>query len=225
MPGLKLWYEQVAADVGPDQVPPQLLANSQTIYPGDPVVWTSVTGSQNRVRKLTATDISNLYQVTGSVAGILGFAPAGVATDASGNITTLAAPVSLTGRQVIYPAPSVALFEPIDPVSGRAMSSIFSTKNWIAGNLWESTTVTKSLIGTAVGIVISTLTGEAARFFWSSGAATKVGRIVEVDVQDPLFNTAVNANVQDTTHSNRAIVVVKLYTSMDQFDTNVIYAD
>lgn len=215
---------QVAADVGPDEIVPQLLANSESIYSGDPVVWTTVTGSQNRVRRLIQADITASY-TNGSLAGILGFMPAGVATDANGNITTLALPYSVTGRQPIYPVPSVAYFEPVDPTAGRAMSSIYSCKNWIGGYLWETTAVTRSLIGTAVGIVISTITGQAATYFWSTGAAAKVGRIVAVPADNtPNYGTAGTANVQNTTHNPRVALAVKLYSTYDEFETNVSYA-
>ncbi len=226
MPGFDLFYEQVSADVGPDMITPQLLANSQTIYSCDPVVGTTVTGSQLRVRRLVQGDIDALY-VNSTTAGILGFMPNGVATDASGNITTLAAPVSLTGRNTILAVPSVSYLEEVDQVSGRAMSSIYSVKNWIAGNLWETTAITESLIGTAVGILISTITGQAARYFWSTAATTKIGRIVQVDknASSPFWNAAATANVQNTTHNPRGIVVVKLYATYDQSETNVAYGD
>ncbi len=224
MPGMFFWNNFVSADAGPDELGLYMLASSQSIYACDPVVWTSVTGSQNRVRLLIQDDIDDLY-VNGSTAGVLGFMPEGVATDANGNITTLASPVALTGLQPIYAVPSVAYMEPRDPVSGRAQATIYSCLNQIGGYLWENTTVTQSLIGTAVGLVISTLSGQAPTFFWSSGATTKIGRIVAVNVQDPLFNTAVTANVANTTHNPRASLGVLIYPTYNQFITNVAYDD
>jgi hypothetical protein len=141
-------------------------------------------------------------------------------------LTAVASPLSLAGNVApIYPVPSLAGFEPQDPVSGALESSIYSVQNIICGYLWQTTAVTNSLIGTNVGLLISTLSGQAPTFFWSSAATTKIGRIVSVDVQHPLFNTTGTANVQDTTHNPRATVRVLLSSTYNQFLTNVAYDD
>ena len=225
MPGIWVWNNKVAGDIGPDLVPLQNIANSMQIYEGDPVVWTSVTGSQNRVRLLTSTDISNSY-VNSSTAGILGFAATDIATDSSGNFTALTSQVSLGGNVApVYNIGTIPGFEPVDPSSGRTRSMIYTCKNTMAGSLWETTAVTASLMGPAGGLYPSTI-GNAVTWFWSTAAAVKIARIVGFDSQHKMYNTTGTTNVVNTTHYARCPVGVLMYTTYDQYyTTNVAYGN
>lgn len=228
MPGFFDWRDQLAADAGPDQIGPfdvfsSLNTQALALYDYDPVVLG--TDSVTRLRKLTQTDISASY-TNSTIAGILGFAPAQLATDANGNSITVPSALSLAGGVANqYPINSMADYGPHNLATGRLQSSVISCKNLIAGGLWETTAVTTGLIGTMVGILISTLSGYAPTFFWSTAAAVKVGRIQAVDQQSPLFNTTGTANVQDTTHNQRCPVAVQILPAYDQYELVAVYTN
>lgn len=225
MPGLMLWQHRASGDIGPDMTPLEKIAVSQQIYRGDPCVWTTVTGSENRVRLAVAQDITDLWAHSGA-AGIFGFAPYDIGTDANGNFTTSTSPVSLAGNVApIYNVPTMAGFQPVDPSSGFTRANLWTCKNIIGGMLWETTAVTASLIGTAVGLYISTI-GNAATWFWSTAATTKIARIVGFDSQHKMYNTTGTTNVVNTTHYARCPVGVLMYTTYDQYyTTNVAYGN
>lgn len=217
MPGLFLWQERTPADVGPMRVGPFNVANSQSIYLGDPVVQTTVTGSQARIRLVSAADIAALYKDgSANIVGLLGITAYDIFTDSSGNAANPTSPTPLAANvKCTYPINSWGAFAPPDPVSGRMTASVFSVaaQNF-GGSLWENTTVTESLVGVAVGLLLSTLSG-VGYWFWSTAATTKIGTIQDVDEANPLFNTAVTANVQDTTHNNRCPVAVRISATYD----------
>lgn len=228
MPGFFDWRDQVAADAGPDQIGPfdvfsSLNTQALALYDYDPVVLG--TDSTARLRKLTQADITASY-TNSTIAGILGFAPAQLATDASGNSIAVPSPLSLAGGVAnVYPINSMADYGPHNVATGRLRSSAISCLNLIAGKLWETTAVTDALVGTMVGILISTISGNAPTFFWSTAASVKVGRIQAVDNQDPLYNTTGTANVQDTTHNKRCPVAVQILPAYDQNKLVAVYSN
>lgn len=172
---------------------------------------------------MTQDDIDDLY-TNSTVCGILGFAPAKVATDANGNSIAVPSALALAGNVAnIYPVNSMAQYGPSDLATGRQESSVISCRNQIAGSLWETTAVTEALLGTMVGILISTISGYAPTFFWSTGATTKIGRIVAVDTQNPQYNVVGTANVQDTTHYKRCPVAVRIVPAYDQYTLSTNY--
>lgn len=231
MPGMFYAKNPVKSNVGPDLLDPTILAysmNTQALapYEGDPMVWTTATGSQARQRKLTATDITNLYASGGNIIGVLGLAPASVGTDAAGAFQAPPVGTSILANVANrYNIPSMDGYAPQDPVTGATMASTISGNNFWGGSLWETTAVNESLVGTMVGILISTLSGQAPTFFWSTAATTKIARIVGVYTGMPLFNTTGVANVQDTTHSPRSPLYVRLLGTYDQFKTAFNYSN
>lgn len=188
------------------------------------MVVTTATGSEERVRILSQADITASYaQAGGTVCGILGFAKADLATDSSGHHTAPAYPVSVS-QQPHYAVLSLDYLNPSDPATGRARTNVFSAGSIIGGNLWENTTATAALNGVDVGILISTISGYAPTFFWSSAASIKVGEIFKVNEDDPYFNKTVSANVQDTTHNPRCLLGVRIFTAYQEALTGVAYA-
>lgn len=225
MAGLWFGLNPSAADAGPLLHPMQDLKASQTIDAGDPLVWDSM-NTNWQVRLLVADDITDVYNEGGGIAGILGFAPQDMQTDASGYLTTKTSAVSLAGGvKPIYQAPALNFFEPTNPVSGRARTSVISCKNYIYGYLWETTAIDQALIGTAVGLYPSTISGNTAMWYWSTAATTKIGRIVGYDEQNPLFYKTATANVLNTTHNPRCPVLIRMYPTYDQWETIYAYTD
>lgn len=232
MPGFFEIYDAGAGDMGPDQLdqPYDLLSSLNTaalaIYRMDPVVLTTVDGGVPRLRKVIQDDIDDLW-ADGTNIGYLGHSPQDVATDANGFATTIPSSISLYANvKNNYNIPSLAQFGPFNLATGRLRSSVISLKNQIGGYLWETTAVNDALIGTMVGMLISTLSGAAPTFFWSTAATTKIARITGIDDQNPfLFNTTATANVQDTTHNPRCAVYVKVLDAFNQALVTGNYAD
>lgn len=225
MPGFGIWYNPVTADIGPDARGLLKVANSQTWYGGEPLVKTTVTGSEVRLRMVAAGDISGGYLNGSDICGVYGIAKSGLATDASGNFTTVPSTVTLAGGvKPVYPLLSVEMGNPTDPATGRARANVFTCQNVLSGYLWENTTVTAALQETAVGLLLSTISS-VPYFFWSTAAATKIGVIHAVAEDDPYFNKAVTANVQDTTHYSRCVIAVRVLESYDQSLTVFNYAN
>ena len=229
MPGMSVFFDRIAGDVAPDRAGPFNLSNSLTAFDGDVAVGTTVTGGEVRIRRLLQDDIDDLYQEGGNTVGVLGIFESNVTTDANGNLQQPSPATALAGGVANqYPVGSFAGFQPKDPVTGRPRDEFLTPRNAWAGSLWENTTIDETLIGVAVGLLISTITtGSIAIpfYFWSSAATTKIGRIQTVDEFSPYFNKAVTANVQDTTHYNRCPVIVTVLPSYRQLDTLFNYAD
>ena len=199
------------------------VANSQTIYGGDPVVWTTVTGSENRVRILSAADITALYSTAAvDICGILGVAGSDLATSSTGAAASIAYPVAVA-NQPFYPVISHDYLNPPDPATGRFRANIYAASSIMSGYLWENTTITAASQGVDVGILRSTISS-VVYFFWSTAATTKIGEIYQVDTDDPYYNTAVTANVQDTTHYGRCRLGVRVFPTYQQSLTGVSYA-
>ena len=229
IPGFFNWADLVAADAGPNQIGPydvfsSLNTQALALYDYDPVVLGTDSASV-RLRKLTQDDITAAYLNT-TACGILGFAPANLATDANGNSIAVPSALSLAGNVAnVYPINSMAQYGPSNLATGRQQSSVISCQNLIGGNLWETTAVTGALNGTMVGILISTITGYAPTFFWSTAATTKIGRIWAVDTQNPRYNVTGASNVQDTTHKPRCPVAVQIVSAYDQYQLVTNYGD
>ena len=223
----------VKANVGPDLLYPldvlsSLNTQALAIQDGDPVVGTTVELSTLMQRKLTQADITASYQDgSAHTVGILGLAPERVSTGALGVYTSLVSPVSVFANTPnIYPVPTMAAYEPNDPTTGRVAAGIYSCLNVFGGDLWETTAVTRALIGTQVGILISTISGQSPTFFWSTAAAVKIAKIVQVpDSTTPLFGQTATANVQDTTHYPRCPVFVEVLAAYNQATNSYPYVD
>lgn len=223
MPGFSIYAELAATNIGPQTFDLVKLANSQTVFSGDPMVLTTATGSEERLRVLSAADIAALYATAGSVVcGIYGFMKADCATNSSGKHTAPAYAVSVS-QQPYYPVISLDYLNPNDPATGRARANVFAASSIIGGYLWENTTATSALNGVDVGILRSTI-NSVVTYFWSTAATTKIGEIFKVSEDDPYFNKTVTANVQDTTHYPRCQVGVRILTSFQQGLTGVDYA-
>lgn len=224
MPGFSVFTNPVQADVGDDLTTLLRVANSITAYQGDPMVPTDAVGSQVRYRQLSAADIAALYKNTATnVVGFTGLARADVATDSSGNATTVPSTVTLAGNvKPIYALPSLDAGNPPDPTDGRYRAIFETNKNLLAGPLWQNTTVDTTLAGTRVGIKISTI-GGVKYYFWDSAATTKIGFISEVFVDDAMFDQAATANVVDTTHYPRCPVVVHIDAAYVQVENGQVY--
>lgn len=226
MPGM--WYYSARGGIG--QIGPstqdQGLASSTTFYGGDILVRT-VISSNTVVRPLSAADITALYQDgSANVCGVYGLMPAPAVTNSSGLANSAPAfPGVNAATQNIYPVPSRAYGNAPDPVSGRSREGIevIDGNTVTGGYLWENTTITDNLRGTAVGILRSTISG-VVYYFWSSAATTKIGYIEEVTETDPYFNTAVTANTLNTTHNPRCAIGVRIIGSFQQAATLFSYA-
>jgi hypothetical protein len=225
------YYDAGSGDLGPDQLDQSydLLSSLNTqalaIYRGDPLVLTTVDGGVPRLRKVIQDDIDDLWIDTNTL-GFMGISPQNVATDANGFATTIPQVVAVYANVANnYNIPSLAQFGPSNLATGRLRSSVISVKNVIGGSLWETTAITDALIGTMVGMLISTISGQPPTFFWSTAATTKIARIVAIDDQAPLFNTTATANVQDTTHYPRCPIGVQVLAAYDQAQANGNYTD
>lgn len=223
MPGFWTFTNPVQGDVGDDYTPLLRVANSITAYQGDPMVPTDASGSV-RYRPLSAQDITDLYQDNANVdVGITGLARADLATDASGNATTVPSTVTLAGNvKPIYALPSLDAGNPPDPTDGRYRAIFETAKNLWGGTLWQNTTVTTALEGTRVGIKRSTI-GGVVYYFWDTAATTKIGFISQVYVDDAMFNQVATANVVDTTHYPRCPVVVHIDAAYVQVENGQVY--
>ncbi len=223
MPGLSIYMDQnlIAGDIGPQTFDLIKLANSVTAWAGDPMVLTTATGSEERLRLLTSSDIAALYQVSSVDAGIYGIMKADVATNSSGAHTAPAYPVAVA-QQPHYAVLSLDYLNTPDPVTGRARANVFATSNIIGGYLWGTTTATAALIGVNVGLKLSTI-GGTGYWFWDSAATTKIGEIYKVAEDDPYFNKTVTAQVADTTHYPRCLLGVRLFVNYQQGLTGVDY--
>lgn len=230
MPGLGHWGSAEAADQGPRISGAYPLGVSQTLYPGDPVVLSTLAalgGPTPTLRRLVLADQTALYATgAGDICGILGLAREGIVTDAAGLITGKPAPVVLAaGVAPRYALPTVASTIPMDvsATHQRAQVLLATDDTIFSGTLWENTTVTGALLGVAVGLFISTIAGVPS-YFWSTAAAVPIGRIVRLAEIDPLYNTAVTANVANTTHNIRAVIGVKLLQAYQQINSRFQYA-
>lgn len=224
MPGFTFYQPNNAAgDVGP-LVQDFGLASSKTTYSGDMCVRT-VISSNIVVRPLTAADITASYQDgSANICGIMGVAEGSSVTTSTGLANSAPAFAGVNpATQCVFPLPTRALGNaPTD--TGRSRDTLFlTTGNIIGGFLWENTTVTDNLRGTAVGILTSTI-NSVLYYFWSSAASVKVGTIEDVMETDALFNVAATANVLNTTHSPRCLIGVRVLGSYQQFATNFNYA-
>lgn len=231
MPGFFVWDDAVPADAGPNQIGPYDVitgANTQALalYRGDPLVWTTVQSSSSRLRKVVQDDIDDLWQVSAANVGFLGISPQNVASDSNGNYTTVPSTLNLAGNVAnVYPVPTMAAYNTPDLNSGLVRSSVIDLQNVIGGALWENTTINDGIIGTMVGMLISTISGQPPTFFWSSAATTKIARIVAIDDQSPYFNQTVTANVSNTTHNNRCPIAVRVLATYDQYLVGGNYED
>lgn len=223
MPGFWTFTNPVQGDVGDDLTTLLRVEDSITAYQGDPMVPTDQSGAV-LYRPLSAQDITDLYQDNANVdVGITGLARADIATDASGNATTVPSTVSLAGNvKPIYALPSLDAGNPPDPTDGRYRAIFETAKNLWGGPLWENTTVDTTLEGTRVGILRSTIAG-VVYYFWSTAAATKIGFISQVYVDDPMFDKAATANVLNTTHYPRCPVVVHIDSKYVQTENGQVY--
>lgn len=223
MPGFFTVTNPVQGDVGDDYTSLLRVANSVIGYQGDPMVPTDDSGSV-LYRPLSASDITDLFQNDANVdVGLTGLARADVATDASGNATTVPSTVALAGNvKPIYALPSLDAGNPPDPTDGRYRAIFETAKNLWGGPLWQNTKVTTALEGTRVGILRSTIDG-VVYYFWDSAAGTKIGFISQVFVDDPLFNKTPTANVQNTTHYPRCPVVVHIDAKYVQVENGQVY--
>lgn len=208
---------------------------SQTEYEGDIAVLTKNTTvaqlssvTMPSVRSLLAADITASYQDgSGNICGILGIAQANFKSDANAQATGTAVNPTNISSQVILAAPSVASVNPQESTQGRSLVTVYTAdpqENRFYGQLWQNTTVNASLVGTQVGIKISTLTNQAAYFFLDSAASVKIAVITRVDETDPLFNQTVSANVANTTHNPRAWVEVQFLPAYVQELTGFQYS-
>ena len=226
MPGFGIWTNPTPGDIGPQVYDLQKVANSVTAYAGDPVVLTTVTGSEARLRVLTSSDITALYSTAANdIVGIAGIARSDFATDSSGNATTVPSTVTLGSMtKPIYNLPSLDAANPPDPATGRFRANFFTAGNIFSGYLWENTTVNGALRTVDVGIQISTITAGVPVFFWSTAATTKIGEIYDVATDDPYFNKTVTANVLNTTHYPRCLLAVRIFPQYQELLNGFSYA-
>ncbi len=231
MPGFRVYSSEKM--LAPNEHPSGVVGISQTIFAGDPVVMTNKASiaTLNSVnmpsfRSLLQADITALYKEGTAVVGITGVAAHSVKTDANAIASSQPPTVVTTAGPIpIYPAPSVSSVLEPEYTQGRARMRVqlFDQNSIIGGWLWENTTITDALVGTRVGILISTI-GGVPFYFWSTGAATTIGVIARVNQQDPMYNQAAAANTQNTTHNPRGEVLVNVDPAYQQFYTNQVYA-
>lgn len=188
---------QYARSAGGKQAPNMrsfLVAASMTIYAGDLVVLADGGTGGNRVRKLTATDISNHYTET-SLKGILGVAANTVITNASGHAVTQPAPSGVAGGAYpIFPIPTTPAGMQVDPDTGVAKlrviladdDTIFRIRMQGASN--AAVTFNQDYIGEGTGFQVYNTNDFAANVAATGTDIAAV--IVGVSETDPNFNVS-----------------------------------
>lgn len=216
MPGVFL------AQLGPARNSPFVVdypvANNQTIYAGDWVVLAG-TGGTTRVRKLTATDITNNYTESTVVKGILGMAMNDVITDASGRaVAQMPIPDVHPQSQPIFTIPTTPAGFQNEPTTGAARlrvviadsETIFAIRMRGASN--AAITFNQSFQGLSAGIQIFSTINYAANTGSTGAAACLV--IAGVMELDPNFNTS----------STQCFGLVRVKPAYQQYQLGVLYA-
>jgi hypothetical protein len=155
--------------LGQQQVNAFLLAANQTINVGDPMVMTNVSGA-NRLRKLTAADVTANLSVSGSVAGIWGIAIATAVTDANGFSGGSNPPSGVSaGAYPIFPLPNYSDSIDVDPVTGVSRIGVAMASNKFDVRAATSGTVTGNTSNTSATLTITAV---------STGISLTIGSLV-----------------------------------------------
>jgi hypothetical protein len=217
MPGMFYYGPRGQATQAPEEAP-FALASSKTSYTGD-ILVRAVISNNTVVRPLTGADITALYQDgSGNTCGILGLNPSDWVSDSNGIASSAPAPpgvlANVPARLII---PTMAFGNKADAVTGRSRIDVplVNGGTKVGGTLWQNTTVTQNLIGTAVGLKVSVISG-VTYYFFDTAATTLIGTIVDVAVDDPMFNKTATANVLNTTNNPRCAIAVQFLGAYQQ---------